>query len=150
MTGLRRIDLPRTEPGHGSAPGSAASGLSAASTRGDAPVASAVVIAGGMADLCGMRADDLRDARRPLPEMVEAQGEKIFANRDLLLAEAGLSRDRLVFARAHLVQFERLYPRVAQAWSRCIADAPRPALSCVGVERLTRGALVEIDFIVAA
>jgi len=130
---LRHVSLPDADPG-----------------KWPNPRSSAVVIVGGVAHFSGLRAIDPRQARTPLPELVEAQVERIFTNLDLLLQQAGLSRDRLVSARSYLVDFDRLYPRMAEAWSRCIGPGPGPAFTCVGVERLARGALVEMDFIVAA
>ncbi|VCU71048.1 Endoribonuclease L-PSP [Pigmentiphaga humi] len=115
-----------------------------------APRASAVVVAGGLAHVSGLRATDPHDARTPIPEFVEDQVERIFSNLDRLLRHADLSRERLVAARCYVVDFDRLYARVAGAWSNCIGPGPGPAFTCVGVERLARGALVEMDFIVAA
>jgi enamine deaminase RidA (YjgF/YER057c/UK114 family) len=52
--------------------------------------------------------------------------------------------------RIHLVDFERLIERVNKAYLACIDGGQRPARTVVGVTSLTRGALVEMDFIVRA
>jgi enamine deaminase RidA (YjgF/YER057c/UK114 family) len=113
-------------------------------------LASDVVIAGGLAFMSGVRAVDLNNDRVPLPEKVEAQVEKIFFNLDAVLKAAGLERRNIVSVRVHLTNFEQLYERVNAAYMRCIGLDPLPARTCVGVTHLTRGAQVEMDFVVRA
>jgi 2-iminobutanoate/2-iminopropanoate deaminase len=113
-------------------------------------LAADLVVAGGLAFVSGMGPVDLANERVPLPEKVEAQVGRIFANLDAILEPAGLSRRNLVFVRIHLVDFERLVERVNAAYLACIGEAPPAARTVVGVTSLTRGALVEMDFIVRA
>ncbi len=110
-------------------------------------LASDVVIAGELAFVSGVRAVDLVNDREPLPEKVEAQTEKIFANLDVLLQAAGLARRQVIAVKVYVIDFERLFERVNTAYVRCIGTAPLPARSCVGVTHLTRGAQVEMDFV---
>ena len=120
--------------------------LAAESTR--SRLASDLVLAGEYGFVSGVRAVDLDNDRAPLPEKVEAQTEKIFSNLDAILHAAGLTRRHLVSVRIHLVDFERLIERMNKAYVECIGAVELPARTCVGVAHLTRGALVEMDFVV--
>jgi enamine deaminase RidA (YjgF/YER057c/UK114 family) len=111
-------------------------------------VTSDVAICGGLAYVNGVGPADLANDRAPLPEMVEAQTQRIFANLDAMLAAAGIQRRELVCVQVRLVDFDRLIERMDMAYARGIGDQPMPTRSCSGVARLTRGALVEMDFIV--
>ncbi len=111
-------------------------------------LASDVVIAGELAFLSGVRAVDLNNDRVPLPEKVEAQVEKIFDNLDALLRAAGLERRNVVAVKLYLIDFKQLFERMNTAYLRCIGAAPLPARTCIGVAALTRGAQVEMDFVV--
>ncbi len=122
--------------------------ITLASAGARSRLASDVVIAGELGFVSGVRAADLNNERVPLPEKVEAQTEKIFSNLDAILQAAGLERRNVVAVRVYLIEFERLFERMNTAYLRCIAVAPLPARSCVGVTQLTRGAQVEMDFVV--
>ncbi len=113
-------------------------------------LAADLVVAGGLAFVSGVGPVDPANERVPLPERVEAQVRRIFANLDAILQPAGLARRNLAFVRIHLVDFERLIERVNNAYLACIGEGPLPARTVVGVTSLTRGALVEMDFIVRA
>ena len=113
-------------------------------------LAADLVVAGGLAFVSGVGPVDPANERVPLPERVEAQVRRIFANLDAILLGAGLARRNLAFVRIHLVDFERLIDRVNQAYLACIGENPLPARTVVGVTSLTRGALVEMDFVVRA
>jgi len=113
-------------------------------------LAAELVVAGGLAFVSGLGPVDPTNERVPLPEKVEAQVRRIFANLDAILQSAGLARRNLAFVRIHLVDFERLIERVDQAYLACLGEASLPARTVVGVTSLTRGALVEMDFIVRA
>jgi 2-iminobutanoate/2-iminopropanoate deaminase len=107
-----------------------------------------LVIAGDLGFVSGVRPVDLANDRVPLPEKVEAQTRKIFSNLDVILDAAGLERKNLAFVRIHLVDFERLIERVNKTYVECIGEGPRPARTAVGVSHITRGALIEMDFVV--
>lgn len=111
-------------------------------------VASDVVITGDLAFVSGVRGVDLANDRVPLAEKVEAQTEKIFANLDVILQAAGLSRRQVIAVKLYVIDFERLIERVNTAYLRCIGTAPLPVRTAVGVTHLTRGAQVEMDFVV--
>ena len=65
-----------------------------------------------------------------------------------ILNAAGLDRSHVAFVRIHLVDFERLIERVNKTYVECVGEGPLPARTAVGVSQLTRGALVEMDFVV--
>ena len=113
-------------------------------------LAADLVVANGLAFVSGLGPVELANERVPLPEKVEAQVRKIFANLDAILHSAGLARRNLAFVRIHLVDFERLIERVNGAYLACVGEGPLPARTVVGVTHLTRGALVEMDFVVRA
>lgn len=113
-------------------------------------LAADLVVAGGLAFVSGVGPVDPANERVPIPEKVEAQVRKIFANLDALLEPAGLARKDLVFVRIHLVDFERLIERVNRTYLACMGEGPLPARTAIGVTKLTREALIEMDFIVRA
>jgi len=110
-------------------------------------LASDIVIAGELAFVSGVRAVDLHNDRAPLPEMVEAQTAKIFTNLDTILQAAALTRAQIVAVKVYVIDFERLFERVNAAYLKSIGVSPLPARSCIGVAQLTRGAQVEMDFV---
>jgi enamine deaminase RidA (YjgF/YER057c/UK114 family) len=106
------------------------------------------VWAGGWGFVSGLGPVDLDNPAVPLPEAVEDQVRRILANLDGILKKRGLTREQVVVARVHLVDFKRLHERVERAYGEFFGGARQPSRSVVGVDALTRGALVEMDFIV--
>ena len=88
------------------------------------------------------------DPAVPLPEAVEDQTRKVLANLDRLLQKRGLGPQHVVSVRIHLVDFKRFHERMNRVYQSYFRADRMPARSCVGVAALTRGALVEMDFIV--
>ena len=115
-----------------------------------AALASDIVLAGGWGFLCDLLPIDLTDDRVPLPEGIERQTRKIFANLEVLLQKAGLGKENVVAVRVSLVEFPRLYERMNEAYAGFFAPDRLPARSCVGVSHLTRGAQVAMDFVLSA
>ena len=111
-------------------------------------LASDMVFVGQIGFISGLRPVDLANDRVTIPEKVEAQTRKIFANLDTILNGAGLDRSHVAFVRIHLVDFERLVERVNKTYLECIGEGALPARTIVGVTQLTRGALIEMDFVV--
>ena len=122
--------------------------LSADAAR--AKFASDIVLVGGWGCISGLGPIDLGDDRAPLPEGVERQTKKIFANLETLLRAAGLGKDSVVSVRVSLVEFPRLYDRMNSAYLGFFTPGRVPARSVVGVAHLTRGAQVEMDFVLCA
>ena len=111
-------------------------------------LASDMVVIGELGFVSGLRGVDLANDHVPLPERVEAQTRRIFANLDQVLKAAGIEHRRVAFVRIHLVDFERLVERVNKAYLECLGEGPLPARTIVGVSNITRGALLEMDFVV--
>ena len=111
-------------------------------------LASDMVLIGEVGFISGLRPVDLANDRTAIPERVEAQMRKIFANLDQILNAAGLERRHIAFVRIHLAEFERLIERVNKTYLECIGTGPLPARTIVGVSNITRGALIEMDFVV--
>src|SRR5687767_623954 len=111
-------------------------------------LAADVVLLGELGFISGVRPVDLADDRTPIPEKIEAQTRKIFENLDEILKAAGLERRHIAFVRIHLVDFERLIERVDKTYVACFGEGPLPARTAVGVSQLTRGVLIEMDFVV--
>ena len=115
-----------------------------------AKYASDIVLAGGWGSISGLGPVDLDDDRVPLPEGIERQTRKILANLDILLGKAGLGRENVVAVRVSLVELPRLYDRMNNAYLGFFPPDRLPARSVVGVAHLTRGAQVEMDFVLCA
>jgi enamine deaminase RidA (YjgF/YER057c/UK114 family) len=84
----------------------------------------------------------------PLPEAVEDQTRKVLANLEKLLQRRGLARRHVVCVRVHVVELRRFHERMSRVYEAFFAGEDKPAMSCIGVAGLARGALVEMDFIV--
>jgi enamine deaminase RidA (YjgF/YER057c/UK114 family) len=104
--------------------------------------------AGGWGFINGLGPVDPGNPSVALPEAVEDQALRIMANLDAILERRGLTRAHVVCARAHLVEFKRFSERLSRAYAGFFPGPREPACSFVGVAALTRGALVEMDFIV--
>jgi 2-iminobutanoate/2-iminopropanoate deaminase len=106
-----------------------------------------VAIIGDLAFISGQQPIDLADDRVPVPDGLERQAAKIFENLDTLLAAAGMAKRDIVAVRVALVDFERFIERFNIVYARYFGAKDQPARTCLGVSALTRGALVEIDFV---
>ena len=78
---------------------------------------------------------------------VVAQTERVLANLDAILQQAGANWSRVVKTTVFLQDMAD-FPRVNEVYARAIGEA-RPARSTVQVAGLPRGVLVEIDAVVA-
>ena len=103
---------------------------------------------GGWGFVSGLGPVDLENAAVALPEAVEDQTHKILSNLEAILKKHGLGREHVVSVRIHLVEFKRFHERLNRAYAAFFSGERQPARSCIGVSALTRGALVEMDFIV--
>lgn len=104
-----------------------------------------LVVVGGWAYVSGLIGADLENERVPLAESIEAQTKKLLANLETILRRAGMTRDHVVSVRLHITQYERFYERMNAAYAGFFAADRPPTRSVVGVSRLTRGALIEMD-----
>ena len=102
----------------------------------------------GWGFVSGIGPVDLENAAVALPESVEEQTRRILSNLESILGKRRLGREHVVSVRIHLTDFRRFHERMERAYAGFFSGARQPARSCVGVSALTRGALVEMDFIV--
>ncbi len=114
-----------------------------------AKIASDLVFANGMAMTSAIGPVNLDNDRTPLPEGIEAQTRKVLANLETLLTAAGLSRDNVVAVRVYLVEAPRLLERMNAAYVGFFAPDRMPVRSLIGASYLTRGAQVEMDFVLS-
>ena len=101
----------------------------------------------GWGFISGVGPVELENPAMALPEAVEDQTRKILANLESILQKRGLGREHVVSVRIHLIDFKRFHDRMNRVYA-AFFQGDGPAKSCVGVAALTRGALVEMDFIV--
>ncbi|QFR33785.1 RidA family protein [Ancylobacter sp. TS-1] len=108
------------------------------------------VEAGGMLYVTGQLPIDPDRPDAPLPPTIEAQTDLAFRNLALIVGAAGYSLADTVFARIFLSDFNRDYAGLNAVYHGYFDDDARmPARTTVGVATLGRGALVEIDLILA-
>ena len=85
-----------------------------------------------------------------LPTGIEAQTEMAFRNLKLIVEAAGYEFGNTAFVRIYLTDFDRDYPGMNAVYRRHFDNDERmPGRTTVGIVRLARGALVEIDLVVA-
>ena len=113
------------------------------------PVApySHVVEADGWLFVTGQLATDPDDDSLPPPPGIEAQTHKVFDNLKRALAGAGAGLEHVVQVRIFLTDFDRDYAAMNRIYATYFASDRLPARTTVGVTRLARGGLVEIDLI---
>jgi enamine deaminase RidA (YjgF/YER057c/UK114 family) len=112
-------------------------------------VGSDLVLLNGWGMTSGIGPVDLENDRTPLPEGVEKQTKKILANLETILRAAGLGRENVVAVKVYLVETPRLLERMNSAYVGFFPADSMPARTVAGVSHLTRGAQVEMDFVVA-
>ena len=113
------------------------------------PVApySHVVEAAGWLFVTGQLATDPDDDSLPVPDGIEAQTHKVFDNLKRALAGAGAGLQHVVCARIFLSEFERDYAAFNRLYLEYFPHDRLPARTTVGVTRLARDGIVEIDMI---
>ncbi len=114
-----------------------------------AKFASDLVLLNGWGMTSGIGPIDLENDRVPLPEGIEKQTRKVLANLDTIVKAAGLGRQNVVAVRVYLVEAPRLLERMNAAYAGFFPDDRKPARSVVGASYLTRGAQVEMDFVLS-
>ena len=113
------------------------------------PVApySHAVEAGGMVFATGQLPIDPENEAAALPAGIEAQTRRTMENLGLVLSHLGLGVEHIVMVRVFLTRFEADYAAMNRAYAGYFQAGRLPARTCVGVNALARGALVEIDAI---
>lgn len=106
------------------------------------------VAAGGWLYVTGQLPVNPDDPAGPLPDGIAAQTEMAFRNLEIILAAAGYDFSDTVFARIFLSNFDRDYADMNAVFHRYYDDeGTMPSRTTVGVAKLGRAALVEIDLV---
>jgi 2-iminobutanoate/2-iminopropanoate deaminase len=95
--------------------------------------------------LFGVGPGSLDDPQLPLGDTIEEQTLQSLENADRLLGKAGLGLQDVQGIRISLVDLPRFYERMDKSYRSFFSDVRAPERSCVGVNSLVRGALVELD-----
>jgi 2-iminobutanoate/2-iminopropanoate deaminase len=113
------------------------------------PVApySHAVEAGPLVFLTGQLATDPDDDSVSVPAGIKAQTHKVMGNLERVLNGCGLTFADVVSVRIFLTDFDRDYAEMNDIYMTYFATDKRPARTTVGVTRLARGGIVEIDMI---
>lgn len=83
----------------------------------------------------------------PYPEGIEAQTHQVMKNLQTVLQGIGLTLANVLQVRVYLTRFERDYAAMNAAYATWFPAGRRPARTCVGVNGLAKGALIEIDMV---
>ena len=79
---------------------------------------------------------------------IEEQTEQVMKNLQYVLAQGGVSFDRVVKTTCFLKDVARDFSAFNEVYAEAMGDA-KPARSCVGVADLPKGVLVEVEVIAA-
>ena len=83
----------------------------------------------------------------PYPDGIEAQTRQVMANLSTVLEGCGLGLANVVQVRVYLIAFARDYDAMNAAYASHFPPGKRPARTCIGVDGLAKGALIEIDMV---
>ena len=109
------------------------------------------VEAGGFLYVTGQLPIDPDNPTGALPGSIEEQTELAFVNLTRIVEAAGYRLRDAVFVRIYLLEFDRDYVGMNTVYHRYFADdSTMPGRTTVGVAKLGRGALVEIDMVLHA
>jgi len=105
--------------------------------------------AAGWLYVTGQLPADTRSPSAPFPDGIEAQAERTFRNLKTIVEAAGFALSDTVFVRIYLTHFERDYDGFNAVYHRYFADDDQvPSRTTIGVAKLGRDALVEVDLVV--
>jgi reactive intermediate/imine deaminase len=104
--------------------------------------------AAGWLYVTGQLPTDAAAPAAPLPGGITAQTEKTFENLLAVVEGAGYALSDTVFVRIHLPDFERDFEEFNKVYHRYFFDDDAaPSRTTIGVAKLGRDALVEIDLV---
>jgi reactive intermediate/imine deaminase len=104
--------------------------------------------AAGWLHVTGQLPTDTGAPAAPFPEGIEAQTEQTFKNLITIVKAAGYALRDTVFVRIYLSDFERDFDRLNKVYHRYFAnDDAVPSRTTIGVAKLGKHALVEIDLV---
>lgn len=81
------------------------------------------------------------------PQGITAQTHQVMHNLQKVLDGLKLNFEQVVQVRVYLLHFERDYDAMNTVYATYFAPGQRPARTCVGVNGLAKGALIEIDMV---
>ena len=81
------------------------------------------------------------------PETIEAQTHQVMKNLRTVLEGCGLGLNHVAAVRVFLRHFDLHYAQMNDVYATYFPPDRRPARTCIGVNGLARGALIEIDMI---
>ena len=104
--------------------------------------------ADGWLYVTGQLPADPRSPSAPFPSGIAAQAEQTFDNLKTIIEAAGFAFSDTVFVRIYLTHFERDFDGFNVVYRRYFADDEQvPSRTTVGVAKLGRDALVEVDLV---
>lgn len=81
------------------------------------------------------------------PEGIEAQTEQVLRNLQRVLQGCGLGLEHVLQVRVYLLHFDRDYDAMNRVYAGWFPAGRRPARTCIGVNGLAKGALIEVDMV---
>jgi 2-iminobutanoate/2-iminopropanoate deaminase len=104
--------------------------------------------ADGWLYVTGQLPTDSQAPSAPFPSGIEAQAEQTFKNLKTIVEAAGFALADTVFVRIYLTHFERDFDGINVVYHRYFTDDEQaPSRTTVGVAKLGRDALVEVDLV---
>ena len=104
--------------------------------------------ADGWLYVTGQLPADPKAPQAPFAPGIEAQAAQAFANLVAIVEASGYALTDVVFVRVYLAEFDRDFDAFNRVYLRLFHDAAAaPSRTTIGVARLGRGALVEIDLV---
>ena len=104
--------------------------------------------ADGWLYVTGQLPADAGSPSAPFPNGIAAQAERTFENLKTIVEAAGFALSDTVFARIYLTHFERDFDGFNAVYHRYFADDDQvPSRTTIGVAKLGRDALVEVDLV---
>ena len=83
----------------------------------------------------------------PYPDGIEAQTHQVMKNLGTVLDGCGLTLAHVLQVRVYLLHFDADYTAMNAVYASYFAPGRRPARTCIGVNGLAKGALIEIDMV---
>lgn len=83
----------------------------------------------------------------PYPDGIEAQTHQVMKNLGTVLDGCGLTLAHVLQVRVYLLHFDADYSAMNEVYASYFAPGRRPSRTCIGVNGLAKGALIEIDMV---
>ena len=83
----------------------------------------------------------------PYPDGIKAQTHQVMKNLGTVLDGCGLTLAHVLQVRVYLLHFDADYTAMNAVYASYFAPGRRPARTCIGVNGLAKGALIEIDMV---